>query len=267
MFSNYIMPLGFLQFDNEPEGISKQLDEDLKIINGDLPPPPEVINPSVSPFVTEPKRKLIDKVNIFKPPPVNHRFQKNTINDSEGINENIEEVSDYKSSDELIPPKTKPIKSKKPLSEKQKAHLEKMRLKRVEKKKTQIEKKMEKSDIVTKIDKTNNIPVIEISEEELLDMDKKEFEKWIKNMDKFEKMMNAMEKEKQREMEKLLKLEQKEKQKELDLENKIRQKIKREQKQEQDVKYNKPTYQNISTQPILQQPTNEYGEYSNMFGY
>ena len=247
MFSNYIMPLGFLQFDNEPEGISKQLDEDLKIINGDLPPPPEVINPSVSPFVTEPKRKP-----AFKPPPVN---------------EDIEEVSDYKSSDELIPPKTKPIKSKKPLSEKQKAHLEKMRLKRVEKKKTQIEKKMEKSDIVTKIDKTNNIPVIEISEEELLDMDKKEFEKWIKNMDKFEKMMNAMEKEKQREMEKLLKLEQKEKQKELDLENKIRQKIKREQKQEQDVKYNKPTYQNISTQPILQQPTNEYGEYSNMFGY
>tara|TARA_R110000824_G_scaffold250017_4_gene438853 strand:- start:291 stop:650 length:360 start_codon:yes stop_codon:yes gene_type:complete len=115
------MPLGFLQFDNEPEGISKQLDEDLKIINGDLPPPPEVINPSVSPFVTEPKRKP-----AFKPPPVN---------------EDIEEVSDYKSSDELIPPKTKPIKSKKPLSEKQKAHLEKMRLKRVEKKKTQIEKK------------------------------------------------------------------------------------------------------------------------------
>ena len=169
MFSNYIMPLGFLQFDNEPEGISKQLDEDLKIINGDLPPPPEVINPSVSPFVTEPKRKP-----AFKPPPVN---------------EDIEEVS------------------------------------------------------------------------------KKEFEKWIKNMDKFEKMMIAMEKEKQREMEKLLKVEQKEKQKELDLENKIRQKIKREQKQEQDVKYNKPTYQNISTQPILQQPTNDYGEYSNMFGY
>ena len=246
MFSNNIMPLGFLQFDDEPEGISKQLDEDLKIINGDLPPVPEVINPSVSPFVTEPKRKP-----AFKPMPLNSEVLKEP-----NQSEDIEDI-----------PKTKSIKSKKPLSEKQKAHLEKMRLKRAEKKKTQIEKKMEKSDIVTKIDKTNNIPVIEISEEELLDMDKKEFEKWIKNMDKFEKMMNAMEKEKQREMEKLLKLEEKEKQKELDLENKIRQKIKREQKEEQDVKYNKPTYQNISTQPILQQPTNEYGEYSNMFGY
>ncbi len=235
------MPLGFLQFDEEPEGISKQLDEDLSIINGDLPPAPEVINPNTTPFITEPKRKP-----AFKP--------------AQPVVEQPEpEV-------ELAKP-TKTIKSKKPLSEKQKAHLEKMRLKRIEKKKSQIEKKMEKSDIVTKVEAKSDIPVIQVSEEELIDMDKKEFEKWIKNMDKFERMMNAIEKEKERENEKLLKIQQKEKEKELALERKIREKIKRETEEQQNVKYNKPTYNISPAQPILQQPTNDYGEYSNMFGY
>ena len=211
------MPLGFLQFDEEPEGVDKQLDEDLKIINGDLPAPLEVVNLSVSPFVTEPKRKP-----AFKPPPLD-------------VVKEADQNADQDLNDNIIK-KTKSIKSKKPLSEKQKAHLEKMRLKRAEKKKEQIEKKMEKTDIVTKIDSTDKkIPALEISEEELLDMDKKEFEKWIKNMDKFEKMMNAMERQKEREMEKLLKLEERERQKELDLENKIREKIKKEQRQQQDV--------------------------------
>lgn len=235
------MPLGFLQFDEEPEGISKQLDEDLSIINGDLPPAPEVINPNTTPFITEPKRKP-----AFKPAqPV--------------AEQPVAEV-------ELAKP-TKSIKSKKPLSEKQKAHLEKMRLKRIEKKKSQIEKKMEKSDIVTKVEAKSDIPVIQVSEEELIDMDKKEFEKWIKNMDKFERMMNAMEKEKERENEKLLKIQQKEKEKELALERRIREKIKKETEEQQNVKYNKPTYNISPAQPILQQPTNDYGEYSNMFGY
>ena len=238
------MPLGFLQFDDEPEGISKQLDEDLSIINGDLPPAPEVINPNTTPFITEPKRKP-----AFKPAqPV--------------AEQPVAEQPEV----ELTKP-TKTIKSKKPLSEKQKAHLEKMRLKRIEKKKAQIEKKMEKSDIVTKVEAKSDIPVIQISEEELIDMDKKEFEKWIKNMDKFERMMNAMEKEKERENEKLLKIQQKEKDKELALERKIREKIKREAEEQQNVKYNKPTYNISPAQPILQQPTNDYGEYSNMFGY
>ena len=236
------MPLGFLQFDDEPEGISKQLDEDLSIINGDLPPVPEVINPNTTPFITEPKRKP-----AFKP--------------AQPVADDIPQEKEEEQ------PKTKSIKSKKPLSEKQKAHLEKMRLKRIEKKKAQIEKKMEKSDIVTKVEAKSNIPVIQISEEELIDMDKKEFEKWIKNMDKFERMMNAMEKEKEREMEKKLKLQQKEKDKELELERRIREKIKKEDEEKQNVKYNKPTYNISPAQPILQQPTNDYGEYSNMFGY
>jgi len=237
------MPLGFLQFDDEPEGISKQLDEDLSIINGDLPPAPEVINPNTTPFITEPKRKP-----AFKPaqPVVEQPVAEPEV--------------------ELAKP-TKSIKSKKPLSEKQKAHLEKMRLKRIEKKKTQIEKKMEKSDIVTKVEAKSDIPVIQISEEELIEMDKKDFEKWIKNMDKFERMMNAMEKEKERENEKLLKIQQKEKEKELALERKIREKIKKEAEEQQNVKYNKPTYNISPAQPILQQPINDYGEYSNMFGY
>ncbi len=238
------MPLGFLQFDDEPEGISKQLDEDLSIINGDLPPAPEVINPNTTPFITEPKRKP-----AFKPAqPV----------------ANVEE-EEHQEKEQVKPTKT--IKSKKPLSEKQKAHLEKMRLKRIEKKKSQIEKKMEKSDIVTKVEAKSDIPVIQVSEEELIEMDKKEFEKWIKNMDKFERMMNAMEKEKEREMEKKLKLQQKEKDKELELERRIREKIKKEDEEKQNVKYNKPTYNISPAQPILQQPINDYGEYSNMFGY
>jgi len=238
------MPLGFLQFDEEPEGISKQLDEDLSIINGDLPPAPEVINPNTTPFITEPKRKP-----AFKPAqPV--------------ADQPVAEQPEV----ELTKP-TKSIKSKKPLSEKQKAHLEKMRLKRIEKKKTQIEKKMEKSDIVTKVEAKSDIPVIQVSEEELIDMDKKDFEKWIKKKDKYERMMNEMKKEKERENEKLLKIQQKEKEKELALERKIREKIKKETEEQQNVKYNKPTYNISPAQPILQQPTNDYGEYSNMFGY
>ena len=231
------MPLGFLQFDDEPEGISKQLDEDLSIINGDLPPVPEVINPNTTPFITEPKRKP-----AFKPAPP--------------IGESVEAPEEP----------TKSIKSKKPLSEKQKAHLEKMRLKRIEKKQAQINKKMEKTDIVSKVEKKMDIPVIH-TEEELVDMDKKDFDKWIKNMDKFERMMNAMERDKQRELDKLIKLEEKEKQKELELEKKIRLKIKKEQEEQTNTKYNKPTYNLSEPQPILQQPTNDYGLYQNMFGY
>lgn len=238
------MPLGFLQFDEEPEGISKQLDADLAIINADEPPAPEVINPNETPFITKPKRKP-----AFKPPPPVE----------------VQVAPEAVKEEETPPPK--PIKSKKPLSDKQKAHLEKMRLRRVEKKKAKIEKTMEKTDIVAKVEKKMEAPK-QLSEEEIMEMDKKEFDKWLKNMDKFERMMKAMEREEQRKMEKLQKIEEAKKKKEMELENRIREKIQREMKEKENVKYNKPDYSNvINTQPILEQQVNDYGEFSNMFGY
>ncbi len=234
------MPLGFLQFDEEPEGISKQLEEDLNIINADEPPPPEVINPNETPFITQPKRKP-----AFKPPPP--------------------EVEVEATEEEPKPRKT--IKSKKPLSDKQKAHLEKMRLKRAEKKKAKIEKTMEKTDIVAKVEKKMEAPK-ELTENEIVDMDKKEFDRWLNHMDKFERMMNAMQREEERKLEKLKKQEEAKIRKEMELEKKIREKIEREMKEKENIKYNKPNYSSINnTQPILEQPTNDYGQFSNMFGY
>jgi hypothetical protein len=252
------MPLGFLQFDEEPEGISKQLDEDLKIINEDEPPAPEVINPNESPFITEPKRKP-----AFKPPPIASQKE---------VEENVEvDISEAIVEKPNKAKQPKAIKSKKPLSEKQKAHLEKMRLKRVEKKKAQLEKRMEKSDIVAKAEKKMDKPineVTEMTEEEIMEMDKKEFDKWLKYMDKFERMMNAIQKEEERKLEKLKKQEEARIKKEMELEKKIREKIEREMKEKENKKYNKPDYSNIvNTQPILEQTTNDYGEFSNMFGY
>ena len=256
------MPLGFLQFDEEPEGISKQLDEDLKIINGDEPPAPEVINPNESPFITEPKRKP-----AFKPPPIASQKQPEQENQAK-VEENVE-VEVVEKPNKAKQPKA--IKSKKPLSDKQKAHLEKMRLKRVEKKKAQLEKRMEKSDIVAKAEKKMDKPineVTELTEEEIMEMDKKEFDKWLKYMDKFERMMNAIQKEEERKLEKLRKQEEAKIKKEMELEQKIREKIEREMKEKENKKYNKPDYSNIvNSQPILEQTTNDYGEFSNMFGY
>ena len=231
------MPLGFLQFEEDDEDVDKQLSEDLKVINADLPPIPEIVNPSTSPFITAPKRKP-----VFKP-------EQPTIQEE---------------------PATTPspiVKTKKPLSEKQKAHLEKMRLRRVNKKKEQLEKKMEKTDIVKKVEAKMDIPVIEKTQEEIMEMDNKGFDLWMKNMNKFDKMMDAATKAKERELELILKAEEKERLKEEAIESRIREKIKKERLDEESVKYNKPNYKNITVQPILQQPVNDFGEYSSMFGY
>mgnify|MGYP003673902702 FL=1 len=223
------MVVKFLEFEEINEG---ELNDDLEIINGDLPAIGEDL--SETPFIKAPQRK-----KTFKPPPPK---TEEIVEDEEP---HIQEV--------------KKIKPKKPLSEKQKAHLEKMRLKKANKKKDQIEKKLEKSDIVTKVEKKMEIPK-DFSEEEILDMDKKEFDKWIKYMDRFEKMVEAMEKQKQRELEKIRKEEE-------IIERRIRRKIAEEDKQRNNKKHNIPDYSNIKKAPVLENKKNDYGEYSSMFGY
>ena len=225
------MVVKFLEFEEVNEGA---LNDDLEIINGDLPPVSEDL--TETPFIQTPKRQP-----AFKPPPPNTEEIVEEVEDEE--EEHIQEV--------------KKIKAKKPLSEKQKAHLEKMRLKKANKKKEQIEKTMEKSDIVSKV--KMEVPK-ELSEEEILDMDKKEFNKWIKYMDRFEKMVDAMEKQKQREVEKIRKEEE-------ILEARIRKKIEMENKQRSNKKHDIPDYSNINNNPALENKENEYGEYSSFFGY
>ena len=101
---------------------------------------------------------------------------------------------------------------------------------------------------------------VEHTEEEILDMDSKEFNKWIKYMDRFEKMVEAMEKQKEREAEKIRKQEE-------IVEAKIRKKIELENKQRSNQKHSTPDYSNINTAPVLENKENDYGEFSNMFGY
>jgi len=228
------MVVKFLEFEEVNEGA---LNDDLEIINGDLPPVSEDL--TETPFIQTPKRKP-----AFKPPPPNTE---------EIVEEKEEEHID------IVEQKIKKIKPKKPLSEKQKAHLEKMRLKKANKKKEQIEKTMEKRDIVSKVEKKMEAPK-ELTEEEILDMDKKEFNKWIKYMDRFEKMVDAMEKQKQREVEKIRKEEE-------ILEARIRKKIEMENKQRSNKKHDIPDYSNINNNPVLENKENEYGEYSSFFGY
>ena len=83
------------------------------------------------------------------------------------------------------------MKPKRPLSEKQKAHLEKMRLKKANKKLDKI-----KGNIVSNDKINNEVNFVEPTQEELVDMETEEFDSWLKNMDKFEKIMLRMEKEK-----------------------------------------------------------------------
>lgn len=231
------MVVKFLEFDEVNEGA---LNDDLEIINGDLPP--QVENLSETPFIQTPKRKP-----AFKPPPP--KTQEIVAEVEDEVEEHID----------IAEQKIKKIKPKKPLSEKQKAHLEKMRLKKANKKKEQIEKTMEKSDIVSKVEKKMEAPK-ELSEEEILDMDKKEFNKWIKYMDRFEKMVEAMEKQKEREAEKVRKQEEL-------IEAKIRKKIEMENKKRSNEKHSVPDYSDINNNPVLENKENEYGEYSSFFGY
>lgn len=224
------MVVKFLEFEEVTEG---DLNDDLAIINADLPPAVE--NLDDNPFIQTPKRQP-----AFKPPPPQ------TEAEAPVEEEPVEEIT------------VKKIKAKKPLSEKQKAHLEKMRLKKANKKKDQIEKKMEKTDIVSKVEQKIQAPIK--TDEEILDMDKKEFDKWIKHMDRFEKMVEAMEKQREREQEKV-------RNQEAIIEARIRKKIEKESRERSNQKHSVPDYSNITNTTVLEHKENDYGEFSSMFGY
>ncbi len=226
------MVVKFLEFEEVNEG---DLNDDLAIINADLPPAPE--NLTETPFIQTPKRQP-----AFKPPPPQVEAEAPV----EEVEAPVEEAP------------VKKIKAKKPLSEKQKAHLEKMRLRKANKKQTQIEKKLEKTDIVSKVENKVEAPIK--TDEEILDMDKKEFDKWIKHMDRFEKMVEALERQKQKEQEKVRKQEEL-------IEARIRKKIELENKERSNKKHSIPDYSNITNTPVLEHKENDYGIYSNMFGY
>ena len=227
----------FLEYD-ETEDISADLDNDLKIINEDLPPKGEDLK--TSPFIQQPARI---KNPAFKPQPP----KQEDIEADLSVKQEIE-------LDKLNEPQTlkvKSIKPKKPLTEKQLANLEKMRMKKIEKAQQKVEKTMAKNDITKDIEKPK-----EYSQEEVMDMEQAEFENWMKYMDKFDKMMKAIQKDKERQAMEVAR-------KEKEIEDRIRKKIEMENQQRNNVSA-KTQEANV---PILQQPTLDFGTYSQMFGY
>lgn len=223
----------FIEFD-ETRDISSDLDNDLKIINSDIEPQGEDLK--TSPFIQQPARI---KKEAFKPLPPKQ--------------EDIQEEINLKEKLELEPPalKIKSIKPKKPLTEKQILNLERMRLKKMEKAQQKVEKTMSKNDITKAIETPK-----EYTQEEIIDMEQSEFDQWMKYMDKFDKMMKAIQKDKAREA---LEIAEKEKA----IEDRIRQKIEMENQQRNNVTPKR--VENVV--PILQQPMQDYGEYSNFFGF
>ena len=219
----------FIQFD-ETEEVSNDLENDLRIINEDLPTPAEDLKES--PFINKPARVL---KKTFKPPP-------------------LEELQEEETADIGEPPalSVKTIKPKKPLSKKQLANLERMRLKKVKKAQEQLEKTISKNDITKSIEQPK-----EYTEEEMLDMEKSEFDDWLKYMSRFDKMIKAKQQEEQRVADEVYK-------KEKEIEDRIRKKIELENNQRNNIS-NKITETVV---PILQQQAQpDYGQYANMFGY
>lgn len=248
----YKMGVKFLDFET-PEQEQAELESDLAIINEDEPNEPVIEDLKSSPFNKEPKRV---KKEAFKPPPIGETPTPSGETPHPELEISEESEDTPRPVKKSGSPQVKQIKPKRPLSEKQKAHLENMRMKRAEKQRAKLEKQMAKTDIVSKAEKKMEKPV-EYTEEEIQNMEKDEFNSWIKHMDKFNKMMEAVEREKKRKMEEHQK-------KEAEIEARIRKKIEMEQKQRSGVRL--PAH-NPQPPQILNQPQNEYGDYSHMFGY
>jgi len=207
-----------------PEEIQEDIKEDLAVLNEGIE------DLKASPFVKKPTRA---KKEVFKPPPPQEQ--------EEAATEKDEEEDDTEKED--TPPPRKKTARKKELSEKQKAHLAKMRQKKIDKANGNL------------IDKGGQ-GIIEKNPQELEYMEAKEFDKWLSNMEKFEKLIikkrNAEAKQRA--------IEEK---KEAELEAKIRKKIALENKQKQGIREPAP-----QAPQILQQPqSGDFGEYGNMFGY
>ena len=145
-------------------------------------------------------------------------------------------------------PFVKPIKpkAKKAISEKQKEHLAKAREKARAMKEQKLTKAQEK--VVEKVE------MPQIAEEE---MSEKEFEKWLKNYDRFSAMMEKIQREKAEK-------EAKERAKEKAIEDRLREKLEKEYAE----KYSQPISQkqNVSIsyeEDVAPPPNNPFSRYLN----
>lgn len=213
------MPVEFPSFDLN--AVSDDVKPDLEIVES------ESLHETPNPFVSQPQKK-----KVFKPISVSEQKELNVKID----------VEDKEA--EHVP--VKKMKPKRPLSEKQKAHLEKMRLKKANKKLDKI-----KGNIVSNDKINNEVNFVEPTQEELLEMEKAEFDSWLKNMDKFEKIMVRMEKEK---LKKQAEAERKEKEQEA----KYFKKFQEQQKQTKAPISQKRTEQPLPTLDPLKQKENDY---------
>ena len=128
-----------------------------------------------------------------------------------------------------------------------------MRMKKMEKAQQKVEKTMAKNDIT----KDHIEAPKEYTQEEVMEMENSEFEQWMKYMDKFDKMMKAIQKDKERQAHEIA-------EKERVIEDRIRKKIELENQQRNNIT---PKRQEANV-PILQQPVaQDFGNYSSMFGY
>ena len=210
------MPIDFPTFDIDT--VSDDIKPDLDIVNSEL----EIVEPKkINPFLVEPTRKA------YKPKPPSEQKE---------LNDKI--IREDK--------QVEKIKPKKQLSEKQKKHLENMRLKRAKKKIDKVKEDIMKTDTKQEF--------IEPTEEELAEMEKSEFDNWLKNMDKFERLMKKMEIEKQKKLEE-------ERKREEALEAKYRKKFEMEQLEKIAEKQQKKVDQPKIN--ILQQSDNPYSHLFN----
>lgn len=151
-----------------------------------------------------------------------------------------------------------PVKPKKKISEKQRAHLARMRERKLAKAQGMVPDEPADQPPPQKPTAYKNVNTSQVQPQPSFDEDK-DFERWLKNMDKFDKVVKARQEKERKRLEE-------EQRKEAEMEARIRKKIAEEEKQRMGVKQNVPPPTNSN--PILQQPTeNRFGEYSKMFGY
>ncbi len=228
------MPVKFPEFDIDEMPEDESIANDLQILNNDN----KIINiEKQSPFISTPKKK------VYKPLPPNQEEEL----EERVIKENKE-----------VEKKQVRERKKKQLSEKQKKHLENMRMKKAKKKMESVKEK------ITSTSNEYNFPeYTEPTEEELADMEKAEFDIWLKNMSKFENVMRKMENEKQK---KLLAEQKKEEalelkyRKKFEAEQLAKHKHKQEQQQKQQNEIKKVKSEPLFN-PLQQEEVNPYDKY------
>lgn len=202
---------------NIPEEIAEDIKEDLAVLNDD-----KLEDLKGSPFAVEPKRKV-----AFKPPPPSEP------------------------ADTVGAEAPAPKKKKKELSEKQKAHLARMRAKKANKAQAKVEKMIEKAPEV--VNEVSAPKPQEITEEELEYMEAEEFNMWLKNMDKFERLIKKQQEIKRKKEEKMKKEEEA-------IEARVRAKLEKEYRQSQGIRQKIPEPESLNKQE-------DFGDYSSYFGY